>query len=73
MPAPKSLTLPLSVDHAQKSHTCQHSKKHVIAKGDVRLKIAVGRSYEHYCATCAQRFIGLAIESLQKISAELEE
>jgi hypothetical protein len=73
MPAPKSLILPMSIDRALKSHTCQHNRRHGIAKGDLRLKIAVGRSYEHYCTDCAQKFIGLAIENLQKLSAELQE
>lgn len=62
----------MSVDRASKRHTCQHSKKHVIVKGDSRLKIAVGRSYKHYCAQCAKKFIALGIENLQKLSADLE-
>lgn len=73
MAAPRSLILPMSVDHASKRHTCQHSRKHVIAKGDLRLKIKVGRSYEHYCVECAQQFIGLGIENLQKLSVELKD
>jgi len=72
MAKPKSLILPLSVDRALKSHTCQHSKKHAITKGELRLKIAVGRSYEHYCVTCAQTFIAQAIERLQKLGVELD-
>jgi hypothetical protein len=71
MAAPKSLILPMSVDRASKRHTCQHSKKHVINKGDWRLKVKVGRSYDHYCVDCAHKFIGLGIENLQKLSAEL--
>jgi hypothetical protein len=69
---PKSLTLPLTVDRALKSHACQHNSKHRIAKGDLRLKVAAGRSYEHYCAACARTFLGQAIERLQKLHAELE-
>jgi len=68
---PRSLTLPLSVDRALKSHTCQHNRNHAIAKGELRLKVAVGRSYEHYCVACAQVFINQAIERLQKLQAEL--
>lgn len=73
MAAPKSLILPMSVDRASKRHTCKHSKTHVIGKGDLRLKIAVGRSHEHYCVACAQKFIGLAVGNLQKLRVELEE
>jgi hypothetical protein len=70
---PKSLILPLSADRALRGHTCQHSSKHPIAKGDLRLKIAIGgRSPEYYCVACAQTFIAQAIERLQKLSAELE-
>jgi hypothetical protein len=65
----KSLTLPMSIDVALRGHTCQHSKKHLIAKGDQRLKIAVGRSHEHYCVTCARKFIAEAVEHLQQLDA----
>jgi hypothetical protein len=72
MAKPRSLILPLSVDRALKGHSCQHSKKHAIAKGELRLKISVGRTHEHYCVTCAQTFIVQAIERLQKLNTELE-
>ena len=72
MAKPKSLILSMSTDRALRGHTCQHSKKHAIAKGELRLKIAVGRTHEHYCIACAQTFIAQAIERLQKLSSELE-
>jgi hypothetical protein len=72
MAKPKSLILPLSADRALRGHTCQHSNKHPIAKGELRLKVATGRSPEYYCVACAQTFITQAIERLQKLSAELE-
>jgi hypothetical protein len=72
MAAPKSLILSMTVDRAAKGHKCHHSKKHVIAKGDLRLKVKVGRGHEHYCVECAQKFIGNGVENLQKLSAELE-
>jgi hypothetical protein len=68
---PKSLVLSMSVDHALKRHVCQHNGKHVIVKGDRRLKVAVGRGYEHYCIECAQKFIDNAIERLGQLAAEL--
>lgn len=73
MSRPKSLTVPLSVDVALRGHACQHNSKHQIAKGDRRLKVAVGRSHEHYCVDCARKFIGQAIERLQQLEAELTE
>ena len=72
MAKPKSLILPLSADRALRGHTCQHSKTHPIAKGELRLKVGTGRSPEYYCVACAQTFIAQAIERLQKLSAELE-
>jgi hypothetical protein len=72
MAKPKSLILPLSADRALRGHSCQHSQNHPIAKGDMRLKVATGRSPEYYCVACAQTFITQAIERLQKLSADLE-
>jgi hypothetical protein len=72
MARPRSLTLPLTVDRALKGHSCQHNSKHQIAKGDLRLKVAVGRSFEHYCVACARTFIGRGLESLQKLDTQLE-
>lgn len=61
----------LKVDEAGKSHKCQHSKAHVIAKGEKRLKVTEGRTDEHYCLTCAARFLAGTIESLQGLLAEV--
>jgi len=72
MARPRSLTLPLAIDTALKRHACQHNGKHLIEKGDQRLKVAVGRSYEHYCVACARKFIVQAIERLQELDAQLE-
>lgn len=71
MAAPRRLTLPLEVDTARASHNCQHSARHRVAKGQLRLKIKVGRSYEHYCQACADQFLGRAIEQLQNLRSQL--
>lgn len=71
MARPKSLVLSMSVDRALKRHVCQHNNRHVMAKGDRRLKVAVGRSYEHYCVECAQKFIDHAVERLGQLASEL--
>ena len=44
MAKPRSLILPLSVDRALKGHSCQHSKKHAIAKGEFPLE-DIGRTH----------------------------
>ncbi len=61
----------MTVDKALKRHTCQHNNKHVISKGDLRLKVAKGRSHEHYCTACADKFIDLALQGLQKLQGDL--
>jgi hypothetical protein len=71
MARPRSLTLPLRVDRALKRHSCQHNSRHVVAKGDARLKISVGRSYEHYCMSCAMKFIDLAVDNLDDLRRQL--
>lgn len=71
MARPKSLLLSMSVDHALKRHACQHNSKHAIFKGDLRLKVAAGRSHEHYCAACATKFVDHAVERLNALKREL--
>lgn len=71
MARPKSLILPMTVDEARKRHACQNNSKHVISKGDLRLKVSVGRSHEHYCCACAEKFIGLAFQQLQELQRDL--
>lgn len=71
MARPRSLTLPLSVDRALKRHSCQHDSRHEIAKGDLRLKVTVGRSHEHYCVPCGQKFIKRDINRLRDLEAQL--
>jgi hypothetical protein len=72
MARPRSLIQPLSVDVAKARHSCQNNSTHVIVKGDKRLKVKVGRSYEHYCSACAERFIGLAIIQLNETLTQLD-
>lgn len=71
MARPRSLTLPLTVDVALKRHVCQNNSKHVVMKGDLRLKVSVGRSYEHYCVECARKFIKQTVGRLQELDTQL--
>jgi len=66
------LTLKLKVDEAQKRHSCQHNPKHALHKGDRRLKVTVGRTDEHYCVSCARRFIQESIARLEALDHELQ-
>jgi hypothetical protein len=72
MARPKSLIKTLSIDTAQKSHFCKHDGKHSIKKGDKRLKLKVGRTYEHFCGVCAKSFIQKDISKLDALLHELK-
>jgi len=65
--ATKSLVIQVQVDTAGKAHNCQASAKHRIEKGDVRLKVRNGRSWDHYCLACSQNIIGRDIQKLTEL------
>jgi hypothetical protein len=71
MPA-RSVIQPLVVDRAEKKHYCRYNKKHVINKGDKRLKIKVDMSYQTYCSSCAVQFISTGITNLSLTLSELD-
>jgi len=60
----KSLIDQVLVDKAGKAHNCQASAKHRIERGDIRLKVRNGRSWDHYCSACATIIIARDIEKL---------
>lgn len=60
----KSLVVRVQVDTAGKAHNCQANAKHRIEKGDVRLKVRNGRSWDHYCRACAMTIIARDISKL---------
>jgi hypothetical protein len=60
----KSLVIQVRVDIAAKSHNCQASAKHRIEKGDARLKVRNGRSWDHYCRDCAEKILARDIAKL---------
>jgi hypothetical protein len=63
----KSLIIHVGIDTAGKAHNCQASAKHRIEKGDVRLKVRNGRSWDHYCLACAKSIIGRDILKLTEL------
>ncbi len=71
MGKPRSLLLKLEIDQVAKRHSCQHSKTHVLTKGDRRLKVTVGRTDEHYCVPCARKFIQHAMDRLTVLDRQL--
>lgn len=71
MPRPKSLLPKLEIDMAQHAHNCQHNPNHRIQKGEKRLKVPVGRSYEHFCKDCAIKIINDDIKELKELALEI--
>lgn len=71
MPRPKSLLPNAVVDQAKKAHPCQHNPRHRLERGQKRLKVRVGRTYEHFCAECSIDTIERDIAKLQALKDEL--
>jgi hypothetical protein len=69
----KSLVQRSQVDHAKAAHSCQASSKHRLKKGDVRLKVYVSRSQDHYCLACALAIVSHDIQKLQELATRLRE
>ena len=63
----RSLVIRAEVDKALSSHNCQGNPRHRIVKGDARLKVRKGRSWDHYCLTCAAIIIERGIAKLQSL------
>ena len=63
----KSLLIQVEVDEALKAHNCQANARHRIERGDRRLKVRNGRSWDHYCVSCAATIIGRDITELQEL------
>lgn len=63
----KSLIVQVRVDTAGKAHNCQANSKHRIEKGDTRLKVRNGRSWNHYCCHCAKTIIDRDMRKLTEL------
>jgi hypothetical protein len=60
----RSLIVQVQIDRAGKAHSCQANAQHRLEKGDLRLKVRNGRSWDHYCLTCAEVIIERDIQKL---------
>lgn len=67
----KSLVKNISIDKAVRSHSCHYNKKHIISRGNKRLKVVEGRKQSHYCVECAKKFINSSMEKLSTILSQL--
>jgi hypothetical protein len=70
--ATRSLVIRAEVDKAKKAHNCQANSRHRLEKGDKRLKVRNGRSWDHYCANCAVAIIKKSIATLQDLQCALQ-
>ena len=68
----RSLVTPVKFDAVQRAHNCQANARHRLERGDRRMKVRNGRSWDNYCASCSQRILDSDIEKLQALRAELE-
>ena len=67
----KSLIIHSEVDVAKRAHNCQGNAQHRIKRGDKRLKVRKGRSWDHYCIKCAKTIIARNVAQLEELSREL--
>ena len=73
MPRIRSLRIRTEVDAAMRAHKCQGNVRHCIERGDKRLKVRNGRSWEHYCLDCARRIVARDIDALDALARELDD
>ena len=71
MPRIKSIVARVDVDVAKKAHNCQGNARHRIERGDHRLNIRIGRSWDRYCIRCAQVIVGRGITRLEALALQL--
>lgn len=71
MPRVKSLLDRVEIDQAGKAHNCQANARHRIEKGEKRLKVRNGRSWDHYCLECAKTIVARDIAALQAVTGNI--
>lgn len=68
----KSLIQRATADFTLRAHNCQANPKHRLVKGEVRMRVAVARSFDHYCQACALAIIEQDLAKLQQLKASLQ-
>ena len=71
MPRIRSLVTRVEVDVAQRAHNCKGNVRHRIERGQRRLKVRSGRSWNHYCLECARTIALRDVRKLRDLSQEL--
>lgn len=72
MPRVRSLLERVEIDQAGKAHNCQSNARHRINRGEQRLKVRNGRSWDHYCLECAKNIARRDIATLEGLVSEIE-
>jgi len=72
MGRPKSFLPQLTIERAERRHSCRHQDSHVILQGHVRLTMKEGREVRRYCLDCAIKFLGADQVRLVELIKELE-
>ena len=72
MPRIRSLRIRAEVDVAKRAHNCQANARHRIERGDKRLKVRNGRSWDHYCLKCATTIVRRDIVGLEALARALD-
>jgi hypothetical protein len=67
----KSLVIRVEIDQALKAHNCQANARHRVQRGDRRLKVRNGRSWDHYCTACAAVILERDIAELQTLRQQV--
>lgn len=65
----RSLVTRAMVDVVERAHDCQANHGRRLVKGEVRLKVRNGRTWEHYCRECAEKIIARDLAKLTALQA----
>ena len=68
----KSIVTRIEIDAALRAHSCQANRRHRLERGDPRLKVRSGRSWDHYCAACAACAAKILEQDIAKLRLLLE-
>jgi hypothetical protein len=72
VPRIKSVVIQTKIDLAKKSHNCQANENHRIRRGDTRLNVRNGRSWDRYCVSCAVTILERDVARLQELQREVQ-
>lgn len=67
----KSLLCRIEIDTASRKHSCRRNAAHTVFKGDARLKVRDGRSWKHYCLTCATQIVAKDLATLTTLQSAI--